>query len=319
MLFGHNCYTIVMVKKLQLNKWFLVGLFAAVVSAPNATIVKYVTNSIDPFIFSALRFALIAIITTPYIWLERKKFNTKNFKYAIMVGVFMTAAIFSYVWAIRLSQASYVTIITLITPIIFVVLSIKLTGDKINKRSVAGITLAALGAFIIIALPIAIHQKAPAQFYPLASALALLNTISFPLAIIYSKKSNEAGLPLTTIFSISSWIVLAFSVIFILLFVPVKSVTLSPGLIFGIAYSGVIVALIARIMGVKSYEHIGSAVTSAIAYAETLLAVTLPVIILGEKISIYMVLGGVCILFGVYLAEHHHSKHKKHYLFLKSH
>ncbi len=310
-----------MQKKLKLsNKWFWVGVLAAVISAPNATIVKYVTNSIDPFVFSAIRFALIAVVTTPYIFLARRKFNAKNFQYAIMVGVFMSIAIFTYVWAIRLSQASYVTIITLITPIIFVLLSVKLTGDKINKRSIAGITLAALGAFIIIALPIAIQQKAPAQFYPLASFLALLNTVSFPLAIIYSKKSNESGLPLTSIFSISSWIVLTFSVLLIVLFVPVKSITLSPGIIFAIAYSGIVVALVARIIGVMSYEHIGSAVTSAIAYAETLLAVTLPVIILGEKISIYMVLGGVCILLGVYLAEHHHNnKHKRHYLFLRSH
>ncbi len=319
MLFGHNCYTIVMVKKLKLNKWFLLGLLAVLIAAPNATATKYITNSLDPFVYSTLRFGLIAIVTAPYILLSYKKFNSKNLRYALTVGVLMSIAVLVYVWAIKLSQASYVSIITLLTPIIFVILSAKLTGEKIKMRGVAGITLAALGAFIIVALPIALRQNSSLQFYPLASALALLNTITFPLAIIYSKKANENGLPLMSIFSVSAWVVLLVSVLCTLIFASNINVELNPGLIAATCYSGIIVALVARMLNVASYEHIGSAVSSALAYTETLLAIVIPVILLGEKLSIEMVLGGVCILLGVYLAEHHQSKHKKHYLFFKSH
>lgn len=312
----NNC----MFKSIKLsNKWFLIGLFAVLIAAPNATVTKYITSNLDPFVYTVLRFGLIAIVSSPFIVFSYKKFTAKNLHYALTVGALMSIAVIVYVWAIKLSQASYVSIITLLTPIIFVLLSAKLTGEKIKMRGVAGITLAALGAFTIVALPIALQQNANVQFYPLASALALINTITFPLAIIYSKKANQAGLPLMSIFSVSSWVVLLVSAVCVVFFASNTDVTLTPGLVLAIGYSGIIVALIARMLNVASYEHIGSAVSSALYYTETLLAILIPVIILGEKLSIEMVAGGCLILAGVYLAEHHKSRHYKHFISFKNH
>lgn len=89
--------------------------------------------------------------------------------------------------------------------------------------------------------------------------------------------------------------------------------------IFGTIYAGVIVALGARIISVVVYERIGSAVTSALAYHETLLAILIPVIVLHEQLSIEMIIGGILILFGVYVVEHHKSKSHRHYHLFRLH
>ncbi len=309
-----------MIKKYK-NKysWFLIGLLAAVIAAPNGTIVKYATNEISPFIFNGLRFGLMAIICTPYIITSRKKITSKNLKATFIVGFFMFAAVMSYVIAIQASQASYVSIITLLTPVLFVVLSLRMTGESVSRRAVAGITLAALGAFIVVVFPIAFKQGASFQFYPVATFFGLCNVVSFPLAIIYSKKANDQGLPLTTILGISAWLIFIITMLITIILGTWSGVSFSTGSVFGIIYSGVIVAFLSRIMGVASYEHLGSPVISGLSYIETLLAIVIPVIILEEKLSIEMVVGGALILLGVYFVEHHKSVHHKHYQLFRAH
>ncbi|MCA9332398.1 DMT family transporter [Candidatus Saccharibacteria bacterium] len=303
--------------KTKSHYWFFVGLIGVLLAAPNATVIKYSLGEIDPFLFNTLRFLAIALITLPFLIKDRKLINKTNFKQAILAGFFMAAAVMSYVWGIKLSQASYVSIVTLITPIIFILLSAKLTGEKISNKSVAGITIAAIGALIIIVLPVALKQSGEFIFYPLATLFILLNCISFPLAMIYFKKSNESGIPMPSLLSISSFVVCISNAMFL---GTVKNTQVINGkVIFGIIYSGIVVALISRALNLASYEHIGSVVVSALNYLETLVAILLPIIILDEKLSTEMVIGGILILIGVYVVEYHKSAHHKHHHAFRSH
>lgn len=297
--------------------WFYLGLLGVILSAPNATVIKYSVGSIDPYLFNALRFLIVAIITTPFLLANTGRFNKQNFKYSVKAGLYMTVAVITYVWAIKLSQASYVSIITLLTPIAFILLSARLTGDKITSRSVAGISLAALGALVIVVLPVAIKQSGTFIFNPLATTFALINVFVFPLAMISYKKANESGMPIVPLISISSWIICLFNA-GLLLVIGGTGHHINNSAIFGIVYSGIVIAFIARIMNITSYEHIGAAVTGALEYLEIFLAILLPVVVLHEKLSPEMVIGGILILCGVYVVEHHKSAHHKyHHIFHK--
>lgn len=305
--------------KSKLKAWFMLGILSIVLGAPNATVIKMGMGSIEPFLFNATRFSLIALCTVPFLLYSSRKITAKNIRYATYVGIYMLIAVLTFVWAIKLSQASYVAVMTLLTPIAFVILSAKLTGERIGKRAILGITIAAIGAFIIVTLPIALAQDAEFQFYPVATALILCNSISFPLAIIYSKKANQAGLPVISILSISS-LIISTSCWFgaFLVGISIAEVTEKASII-PILYSGIVVALIARGLSILSYEHIGSAVSSALTYGEILLAIIIPVIFLHETLSLEIVVGGVLILLGVYITEHHQSKHAKHFQLFKHH
>jgi len=84
-----------------------------------------------------------------------------------------------------------------------------------------------------------------------------------------------------------------------------------------VGYSGIVVALIGRALNVWSYERVGGAVMSALGYLETFVAILIPVVVLNEKLSPEMVIGGVLILFGVYIVEHHKHPHAKHHISLR--
>lgn len=308
-------------KKVNTKKyWFLLGLIGTIIAAPNATVVKASVDESNAILFNMLRFGLISAILSPYMLVKWRKMNLKAFKYSLYMGLCMAVAVFSFVFAIAKSQASYVSILTLITPIVFIMYAVKLVGDKITRRSLAGITLAAAGAFVIVALPIALKQQSEFQFYPVATLLVLLNVLSFPLAIIFSKKAHQAGGTLTSILWISSVIIFLIAGALQLLTAGTQiQDRITPQLVESVVFSGVVVALISRAALIASYEHIGAVVSAALGYLETLIAIVLPVLVLDEKLSIEMVLGGILILFGVYIVEHHKSAHHKHFSFLRHH
>lgn len=302
-------------KQKNSSKWFIIGVVAALLAAPNAAIIKATVSDIDPFAFNALRSGLLLIILLPFVVRYIPKMTKQNVKDSLISGVCIAAAITSFVWAIKLSQASYVTIASLISPIVFVLYSTKMTGEKISSRALAGITLAALGAFTIIALPLAFAHDASFTFYPLATAILSINILLFPLATIYTKKAHDGGLPLTGVIGVSTIVsfILTAAAALVIGGGTIATMDISAPHWLSIAYSVVAVSFIARFAAVASYEHVGSATTSAIAYFGTFVAIIISVLFLDEKISIGIVAGGVLILLGVYLTEKHHIKYHLHF------
>jgi drug/metabolite transporter (DMT)-like permease len=303
-----------MKKNKQLHLWFLAGLVAALLSAPNGIFIKLAGDSLDPLVFNSLRFILITIVTLPYVVYMRNKYTKTNIKYALLMGVCMTIAALSYVGAIQLSQASYVAIIALGMPIVFILYSIAMTGERVRSRSVVGVSLAVVGAFVVVAWPL-IAGGSVGNYNGWATVLAVVDVLVFPLAIIFSRKANEHGMPVMASFGISSIVVATTSTVLAFIFVGAAgyAAAWNPQTVLAVIYSAIAVALIARLLNVMSYERLGSVVTAGLSYIENLLAILLPLIILGETITSELITGGFLILVGVYIAEtQHHSKKHRH-------
>lgn len=298
--------------------WFSLGLLGVILEAPNATALRQLTFELDPFSLNIARFLIIAVITLPFMLFALPKFNKRNIKYAALAGTYMTIAIIAFTWALKTGPASYVSIIALLSPIMLILFSVKLVHEKINRRSLAGITLAAIGAMVIVVLPLAVQTSGSFVFYPESTIYTLINCAAFVLSIIYSKKANEAGVPMTALIGSYSWLIIAVCVA--ALAVTQTSLTVpSGGNLLLIIYSSVGIALFVRAISVFSYEHIGSAATGALAYLGSLLSIIVPLFVLGETLSVEMVAGGILILLGIYVIEHHKSPHHKHHHILKSH
>lgn len=309
-----------MAKKKNNRFWFFIGVIAVFLAAPNNIAIRHTLDYVDPVMFNVMRFGIIALLATPYILLKWKTYSRKAWRYSLIVGAAMSVAVTTHVWAIQESQASYVAILSLFSPIIFIFYAMRFNKEKLNRRSFAGITLAAAGAFAIVALPVLLHQGSEFIFYPFATFLIVFRSLSFPLAIIFAKKAHDTKMPIMVTMGISSWVVFITSSVVALL---------GPGLVLpdihnsnmllGVLYSSIAVSLLARMGNVVSYAKIGSVASSALTYAEVLLAVILPVFILHEKLSYEMIIGGILILVGVYIVEHHRLAHRQHENVLKDH
>jgi drug/metabolite transporter (DMT)-like permease len=157
------------------------------------------------------------------------------------------------------------------------------------------------------------------MFYPLATVLGLINCVTYTLAIIYMRKANEKGVTMPSMVGASALVV---AVISFVLFMAVGDHSKTPTDIsfwFAVGYSGIVAALIGRVLNVKAYEHVGASLMSALAYLEMFIAILIPVFVLNEKLSPAMVVGGIFILLGVYVVEHHKHPHVKHHITMRHH
>lgn len=298
-------------------KWFLVALVAVMLAAPNATIIRSTVLHADPFYFTMCRFILIGLVCLPFmIRARRALLAAKARRDIIIASIALSVALIAYALAILHSQASYVSIVTLATPIVFIALSTKIFHETFNRRMAAGITLAMIGAMTLIILPIALSQNGTA-FYPLATLLALTNCVAYTIAIIFMRRANEHGVTMSGIIGTSAWLAVVVSLVLFILFGDKTSTPADAPYWLAVGYSGIVVALVGRALNIWSYEHVGGAVMSALGYLETFVAILIPVVILNEKLSPEMVIGGVLILFGVYIVEHHKHPRAKHHITLR--
>jgi len=296
-------------KKQTRNRWILIAIVAACLAAPNGTFIKLALEELDIFSFSSLRFGLIALVTLPYLFMVYQKFTKKNFKYSLYAGIAMTIAVICYSTTVKLSQASYASITQLGIPIVFIIYSIILTKERVKPRSLLGISIASIGAFLVIGMPIIISGS---NINPVAIVTGVIDCLVYPLCVIFFRKANESGLPIMASFCVSSVMValICTSLALGINGSEAYSSGLSVNVITALVYSGIIVALIVRVVNVLSYEHIGSAALSGTSYLESLMAIIIPLIVLRERLSAELVIGAILIIIGVYIVETVHNSHR---------
>lgn len=289
--------------------WLFLAVSEVIISVPNGLFVKNGTSQVDPLVFNAIRFGLMSLVALPYVWKHRHKLNSKNLKYAIYTGLSTILITGSYVKAISLGSVSYLSIFNLITPIVFIIMSALIAKEKLKSQSLIGMMLAAVGAFLLVSLPL--MGSGDGSTSNEAIFYALIEAILFPLIIILPKKADDKGLPIMMTFAIAGIINAIFYLFIIMLNGEINIISSNwnnLSLLSSAVYSGIIVGLIARWLNVVTYEKLGSALLSSLAYAQYVLAVILPIFILKEKLPPVIILSGILIMIGVVVSERQHPK-----------
>lgn len=298
--------------------WHVIALIPVLIAVPNGTFMKLISEEMDPAWINVARFALIVVILMPFLIHARKAITKKNLQYAVLQGVAYSVSVACYVFAISLSQASYVSVINLGIPIMLMIYSVYLTRERVTRNAMVGISIAALGAFVIVGFPLLMGQGFTSDFNPLATILSLIGISAYPLSVIFSRKANDNGLPITAAFGISAIVVFCVSLVIALIVsgsFPAQELFGNPHVMLMIAYTAIGISLLARMITVLSYKHLGSAVTGGLYYIEGFASILLPILVLGERMTSEMLFGGILILLGVLVAETHHhaSVHKDHH------
>lgn len=290
--------------------WYVLAAMAVLLAAPNGTVIKSVLETVDPVWFNVLRFTVIACVMLPVLIVGCKRITKRNIQYALLSGIFYAISVTGYTTAISLSQASYVAIINLGIPILLMLFSVYLTKERVSRRSFIGITVAALGASTVVALPVAVSGQTGPDISVTATALAVMNSIAFPLMVIYSRKASQSGLSLWFTLGVAAIVVAAASLCVALavgVSAPSLEILLRPSIFGSVLFSAVAVSLLARLITIITYQRIGSAPTAGFQYTEVFLAILIPVMVLGERLTAEMVVGGILILVGLLITEINHT------------
>ncbi len=296
------------------QKWFLVALLAAVLVSPNAMLLRYTVGTWDPYFMNLFRTGIGAIVLLPITIRYFHMFRGAVLKKVLIICTAAATVVTANALALQHGPASYFGLIALLSPLILVWFAARLTHEHITKRALAGITLAAAGALVIVLLPIALSQRQEFVFYPLATLFALISVVMVPLWTVESKMANQDhSVPIFALLGIGNIVAALVSLVLWRLIGSGQVPSFHAPAVSAVLYSALISAILSRALMVKSYEHVGAAVNSSLAYVSTLLAILLPVVFLHETLSVEMVVGGSLILLGVFVAEHHKSPHHKHH------
>jgi drug/metabolite transporter (DMT)-like permease len=302
-------------RKANYTLWFTLGLSSYILTSPSAMVAKIITSSgLDAFAYSIIRYTIMAAIIIPIAAvavLRHREAVAKHWRAAVVAGICLGLAGIAWALAIAVGKASHVNIINLLTPIMLVILSAKIIHDKVSHRATVGITLAAIGGVLVVAVPMIVAGSIESSANPLSVALTLVNCLFFPISMVYMRRANESGVPITFMIAVSC----VFTVLVSLVLEPiVYGTTVIESLggistfhwILMVGYVGIFVGLIVRVISVKSYEAVGAAVAGGFEYLHTLLAILLPILILHETLSPEIIVGALLILLGIYLTESHH-------------
>lgn len=297
------------------QKWFLIAVFAMLLAAPNFMFMRFALDTWDPFFMNFVRFGITSLVTLPILLRHIHKFRGRKLRLASIAALATAGSATATAIALENGPASYVAVIALISPIALVWWSIKLTHERISRRAIAGITLAAIGAMSVVLLPLALAHDAPFVFYPISTIFALFAACVIPLAMVEMRIANQKyKVPIYALFGMVNVFGAVVSLVLWQTLESGATPPMEPAGWAAVLYSAVVVALLSRVLIVLSYKHVNTAVHSTLSYTGTLLAVLLPVAFLNEKLSLTTVIGGILILFGVYLTEHHKSRrHKQHH------
>lgn len=308
--------------------WYVIAIAILFVALPSSILSKLLVEDINPYLVSALRYAIVALALLPFVidTIRKKRKLVKKKLPAILICSLLPAiGVPIYYAALAMSSVSFTEVIGLLGPITFAIISILITKDRISTQAIAGLLFAILGAFVVIGLPIWLGSGAVITFGILPAVLCLINVALTAFVPVYYRKMDEEGLPMTMTIGITFFFTCVVSFVMAIfdagpaVLAEITNLTVTNWLV--LIYLAIGVTVVVRIIRVKAYEHIGTAAHASINYLYCILGIIAPILVLGENLTWEMIIGGILIIIGVILTGRHPQKHKhfhKH-RFVKGH
>jgi drug/metabolite transporter (DMT)-like permease len=201
---------------------------------------------------------------------------------------------------IQMAGASVAAILVcLLSPILIVVLSARIFKEHLTQRQIFGIGIAAVGTFIVVTgSTLSLPEKG--EFF-LGSLILLSTPVLWATYSLLGKKVMEKYDP----FLIVAYV----NVLGGLCLIPFSLAENSLQLLFTMSlYSWLAILFLSITCSLLGYyiwfyvlKQVGAAVTSSFLFAEPLVTVSFAVAFAGEKISLFIPIGGLLIFTGVYL------------------
>jgi drug/metabolite transporter (DMT)-like permease len=270
----------------------------------NSVLIKLGVKEIPPITFTMLRFFLATVIILPFYLRERnKRLIRENIKSIIAQSVFFAANVGIFSIAVQFTSAVMSQVLYLFIPIIVGILSYFLFKERFTKTKIIGSLVALSGVIFLLS-----ESIAKADILTLGTLrgnlLIILGAFLFSGYLLLSQKLTKIYSAVTTSFFTfaMTFVLLAVVVPFELMVRPLqldKITTLGVGSLLFISVFSSAVAYFLLQFGVKKT---GAFTASLFQYIGPFFTAVSASIVLGEKISLSLIIGGLLIIFGVFYA-----------------
>jgi len=249
-----------------------------------------------------LRFSVAAIFMFLLIFIKKLAFpSTKEVLILLLMGAIGYAGqSFCYFMALNFASASVVSLLLYTYPVMVMIGSALFLKEKITFRKILALVFALTGAVVIIGTKG--HAKS------IGIILAVASAIIYSAYILISSKVIKAGMEVQS----STFIMLGAAIVYGIM--NLISGFSAPENIKGIS-AVVMIALISTVLAFWSFftglEKIGPTLTSLVSILEPVVTVFSSILILSEKVTVNIIIGGILVMVSLLVILIPKSKNNK--------
>ena len=273
----------------------------ALLSGAMAAVTKVGLSQIPPFSFAFVRFFLATLIVGPFIW-SKRRFLIQDFKALGPFSIFATLNIIFFVVGINLTTANTSQILYAVVPIAVGLLTHFVLGEKLSLKKITGITIGFIGTFLVLFLPILEKGGKFAESLT-GNILLAIAVVCCSGYIMLSKKAQKTHSPFHIV---SIFIILTTIALFpFFLFESISKYGWWNAININSALSMLYVVLAGTIstylLNQYSIKHGGTVFASMAFYLSPLFGFLVAFLLLGERLTTGLIIGGTLALLGVYI------------------
>ncbi|MBI3103323.1 EamA family transporter [Candidatus Daviesbacteria bacterium] len=299
---------------------YIALILAHLIWGANFVVAKVTLQEFPPMTLAFLRFSLASLFLAPFFLAETKKVKVDKSDYPKLVAIgilIITLNIAFFFEGIKKTTAINASVLTLIIPMLSVLLGWWFLKEKIYLVNLLGIFVGLIGAVIIIGLP----EILVGEFLPqamLGNVLVLLAATFWVIGAVIARGmlKKYSSLVITAIAFMTGTVTFIIPALSEYFKNPafISQITIL-GLL-GLTYMTLLSSISAYFLFEWGLAKVGVIKADLLQYIEPFVAAGLAVLILGEQITIPLIVGAILIIAGVYLGtlsqKPHHRHHKAH-------
>ncbi|RZT21279.1 DMT family transporter [Fictibacillus sp. BK138] len=276
---------------------------ATLIWGGNFVIGRAITSSLPPVSLSFLRWCTAFLIFLPFVWpLIKKECSTVKRKWPIVLLMALTGvAGFNTLLYIALHYTTSInaSLVNTSTPIIIYILSFFMLGERLNRNQIIGTVLSLAGLLIIISQgSLDVLLKFSFNAGDLIVIAAVICWSIYSLLV----KQNAGKLPGYSTFAVSMVLGIFILLPFFIQEAKTTEIVWSAGSILTILYTGVFASIVAFMSWNTAVERVGPNKAGIFLNLIPVFAAIFAVLFIDEKLAWYQALGGVFVIFGVFIS-----------------
>ncbi len=280
---------------------FLFIVAAAFMGGGVSTLSKIASAEIPPITFTLLRFMLGALTLLPFFIIFREKITKIDRKSIIAISLLAALNPFLFFIGVKHTTAIMGQMVYTALPLITIIFSYWMGEETITRKKILGVLIGLIGALIIVVHPAIENGTNLTNSSMIGNIIILCAAISFSLYTVLIRKhqKDHSPLELNMYFMLTTITAQLFLLPIDLATAPAWWQTITNSGILGLLYVGIIGTGIYYLLIQYALKTSSPLAASTILYLQPLFTIIWAGILLGEKLTSSLILGGILAFIGI--------------------
>ena len=246
-------------------------------------IVRYLGTDLPAAQSAFLRFAFGVVLVLPILpRVIRTGLPPGAMRLLMWRGAAHTAAVLFWFYAMARIPVAHATAIGYLNPVILLIVGALLLGERMTRRRIGAVVVAALGALIVL--------RPGVQALNLGHVSQIGAAISFAASYLYAKRLSAMMSSAVVVAMLSVFVTIGLAPLALMVWVPVTAVQMG-WLALVAAF-----ATLGHVLMTKAFQAAPFAVTQPVVFLQLIWATTLGAVVFHEPVDGYVLLGGAMII-----------------------